>query len=265
MARRALPVVRVAQVLDVVLGAVGHRYGPVPDRCGVGERVELGLVLRRPEVLGDDRHLVGDVVEVRLGRPGEREDDLVGALHGHVRQRAAVRLPQGVHVERRVSLEGVERVEDVGRAERLAVAPLDAAADGEGQGRVVGVPGGCPREPRGHDVRAVGVRLERVDELERLVDEADRRAADGRVERVELAGPGLPLSLSMTSLPPINPVLTGVGGGGIAAVASPGWAVAVGPVGRWRSGALVRAGRARRRGTAAAGYGYHAGGDQQSE
>ena len=173
--RRALPIVRVAQVLDVVLRAARHQVRARPDRRRVGERVELGLVLLGPEVLRHDRNLVRDVVEVGLGGPREREDDLVGPLQHHVRQRAAVRLPEGVGIERRVSLECVERVEDVGGAERLAVAPRDAAADREGQRRVVGVPCGPCREPRGHDVRTVGIRLERVDELERFVDEAHRR------------------------------------------------------------------------------------------
>ena len=145
-----------------------------------------------PDVLGDDRRLVGDVIEVRLRRRVEREDDLVGALEGDVGQRTAVSRPQGVEIERGVGLECIERVEDVVRAEWAAVAPLHAASDRHGQGREAVAPRRTRGQPRSHLGGAVRIGLQDVDELERLVHESNRRDVHRRVERVELAGPGAP-------------------------------------------------------------------------
>ena len=130
MAGRALPVVRVVQVLDVLRRAARHQVRAGADGVGVRVGVELALIQSGPDVLRHDRRLVGDEVEVRLRRRVEGEDHLV-SLEGHVRERTAIRAPQRVEVDRLVALHRVERVGDVGRAERLAVAPGRAAADRE--------------------------------------------------------------------------------------------------------------------------------------
>ena len=150
---------------------------------------ELPLVELGPDVLGNDRRHVRDVIEVRLRRGIEREHDLIGALADHARERTSVGLPQRVEVDRLVVRHRVERVGDVRRAERLAVAPLDALADREGEGLEAVRPlrrGGQQRRDR------LRPGLEDVDELERLVDEPVGGQVDGRVERVEVAGPGGP-------------------------------------------------------------------------
>ena len=136
--------------------------------------------------------LVGDVVEVRLRRSVEREDDLVGALKRDVGERTAVSRPQGVEVERGVGLECIKGVDHIVGAEWAAVAPLHAAADGHGQGCESVAPTRTGGQPWCHLGSAVGVGLQDVDELERLVDEPDRRDVHRWIERVELAGPGAP-------------------------------------------------------------------------
>src|SRR5262249_13787860 len=78
-----------------------------------------------------------------------------------------------------------ERVDGVGRAERLAVGPLDAVADREGQRLVAVAPGEALREPR----RRLAA-LQAVDVGELLVLRAEREEVHARVEGVEPAGPG---------------------------------------------------------------------------
>ena len=137
-------------------------------------------------MLGNDRRLVGDEVEIRLGWRVEREHDLIRALDGDARQRSAIRLPDRVDVDRLVGLHRVEGVGDVRRAERLAVAPLHAVADRECERLEVARPLRGGREP-GRGRTADG--CEDVHELQRLVHEPDRRQRDGRIERVEVACP----------------------------------------------------------------------------
>ena len=186
----ALPVVRVAQVLDVVLRAVRHQVRPGAHGGRVRVAVELGLVLRTPYVLGNDRRLIGDVIEVRLRRRVEREHNLVRALERNVREWSAVHRPESIEIECRVGLQRVEGVKNIVRGEWRAIAPGHAAPNGEGQLREAAVPGEPGGEP-GRDLRgAVGVGLQDVHELEGLVDEADGRDVHRRVERIELTGPG---------------------------------------------------------------------------
>ena len=184
----ALPVVRVAGVLDVLRRAVRDHVRPRADRLRIGVRVKLALVESRPDVLGNDRRLVGDEVEERLGWRFEGENDLVHTLDGHARQRTTVRAPERVEVDRLVALHRVERVGHIGGAEGLAVAPGHAVADRERERLEAVRPLRGGRQHRDRRVAA----LENVHELERLVDGGERDAGsqECRIERVELAGPG---------------------------------------------------------------------------
>ena len=173
-----LPVVRVGGVGDVGGGAGVHLVGAGADRVGVGVGDRVGDL--RPDGLGHDRHLVGDVVEPRHGGGAEVHRDLVGAGRGDAGQDR----PDAGEVEGRVLLEQVERVRHVVGGQRGAVAELDARADCERERLVPRAPAVGGRE-HGRDLAV----LQRVDVVERLVDEPDRQQRVGAVERAEVAGP----------------------------------------------------------------------------
>ena len=135
---------------------------------------------RLPDVLGHDRRLPGDVVEVGHRGGLELEADLV-AVAGHALEHG----PHGLEVRRRVLLHELEGEEDVRRGERLAVRPLHARPHRDCQLLVVVRPGVLLGQPRGRLTA-----LQRVDEDERLVDRAERPVDQARVEGVVPARPG---------------------------------------------------------------------------
>ena len=175
-----LPVVRVGDVGDVLRAARLDDERAGRHRVGVGVADRVGDL--RPDVLGDDRGLVRDVVEVRHGRGLERHRDLVAALLGDAGQHR----PDGVEVEAGVLLHQVEGERHVRRGHRRAVGPLDPVTDGECEGLVVVAPRPGRRQPRGGLAALQG-----VDERQRLVHLAhgDALGEVRRVERVEAAGP----------------------------------------------------------------------------
>jgi len=174
-----LPVRRVRLVGDVLRGALAHRVRAGADRGldRVGDRV--GHL--REDVLGHDRRLVRDVVEVRHGHGLEVHRDRVAA-----RGDAGQHRPRAGQVQGGVLLRQVEGVGHVVGRHRRAVAPLDPGADGERERLVAGAP-----FVRGGEHRRGLALLQRVHVDERLVHEAVRQHGEGGVERIETAAPEL--------------------------------------------------------------------------
>ena len=157
---------------------MAHCERTAPERMRVLERDRV--VDRLPEVLRHDRRLPADVVEVRHRGGLELEGDLA-ALPGD----ALEHRPDGLQVERRVLLQQLEGVEDVGGRERLAVGPPHSRPDREGDRLIVIRPGVLRGEPRRR-----GSALELVDKDKRLVHGPERPVDEARVEGVESARPG---------------------------------------------------------------------------
>ena len=175
-----LPVVRVGLVGDVLRGALAHRVRAGADRGLDRVRDRVGYL--REDVLGHDRHLVRDVVEVRHGHLAEVHRDRVARRGDAGQHRPRPGQVQGAVLFRQV--EGVGHV--VGR-HRRAVAPLDPGADRERERLVSGAP-----LIRGGEHRRGLALLQRVHVDERLVHEAVRQHREGGVERIETAAPELP-------------------------------------------------------------------------
>ena len=153
-----LPVAAVRRVGDEVRVTWVDHERPSPDRRSVLElHGVLGRIARLPNVFRNNRRLPGDVVEVGLRRSIEGEHDLIARR----RDRLQPCGPHGVDVEGGILLQQVEGEQYVGSAHWLAVAPLDAVANREGEGLAVGRPLVVGGEHR----RRLLV-LQRVDEYE---------------------------------------------------------------------------------------------------
>ena len=172
-----LPVVGVALVGDVLPCAGAHRERARAD--GVLDHLRGRVLERRPDVLGHDRGLSGDLVEVRHRRLVEGEGDLVVALLDDALDDLPVRLQVGL----RVLLQQREAEHDIGGGERLPVRPFHARPDGERQRLVVRAPLVVAREPG----RLLVVQEVVVDE--RLVQDAEGLAVHRAVVRIEVALP----------------------------------------------------------------------------
>src|SRR5262249_12352782 len=107
---------------------------------------------------------------------------------GHALQTGAG--PQRVEIDRWEFLHQIEGEGDVLGTERLTVVPLHALADREHDRLLARTPLVRRRKHR----RLLRV-VHDVDKDERLVDEAERFGVHRRIERIELARPGLPLDV----------------------------------------------------------------------
>ena len=140
-----LPVIRVADQLDVLVGLVFDELeGAGADRM----LAHLG----RGDVAGIDRRLAGgEQQQKRRLRPLQMENRLVVALGGHVRQ---IEVPGPAVVDPELVLALVEQqvpgAFDVGGGERLAVMPFDALAQLEREFGAVFAPRPARRQFR-HD------------------------------------------------------------------------------------------------------------------
>ena len=130
------PVVGVARQLDGhVRIEVDHFEGPRANR--------LGAHGRRADVAGvDGREARGDEGQERRLRAPQLERDLVIAGDGDLLQ-VLVPVPTGILAELVLPLfrDGVPGTLNVGAGERLAIVPLDAFAQLEGEPRAIGAPG----------------------------------------------------------------------------------------------------------------------------
>ena len=153
-------------------------YGPGPDAVLVRVLEDVLVGLGLPDVLRDDRAVVGPGRPLLVGRVAELDDD----GRGVGRRRVGDVVPDVGADD--LDLGEADREGDVVRGERLAVAPRDALADLDRVGGRVG-PRRALGEPR---LELVG---QRVVQEERLVLEARRRPSrrSGRAGSTSTAGP----------------------------------------------------------------------------
>ena len=184
--RRAAPVAGVGHQLHVAVLLPLHALERPGADVGRRVRVLVGGVLARdlgPDVLGEDRHPHGEHVGLGLGALELHR----GVVDGGRRLDA---LGGGREVREVVLVDVVVGEGDVLGRERLAVLPLDAAADGERPG--LAVRRHRPVRGQARRVRALdGLELAVVETHERVVGEVpdlERRpqVADERVEVVGL-------------------------------------------------------------------------------
>ena len=175
-----LPVASITDIRDVLRSAIAHGEWPGADRFRIVFTDRITDL--RPDVFRDDRLLPGDVIKVRHGRRLKRHHDLVRPLLLDVRKDG----PERLQIQGTVRLDQVEGIDDVLGRERLAVAPLDAGTDGEGQRLVVR----APFVGAGQQRRLLAI--QQIDVDQRLIDRAEGQKVDIAIERVEPAGPQRP-------------------------------------------------------------------------